>query len=95
MGVAKKRNKRDATSRHAGPRGGERVPGRLIYTASSSEAVRSENELLIELDEMEFSLVGCMARRMGMTIEELARQIIEQSLDRFQGRVLDPAPDRH
>jgi len=47
---------------------------------------RAENadELLIELGEIELALFENLARRHGMTVEGMVRDIIEQSLDRFQ-----------
>jgi hypothetical protein len=47
------------------------------------------DELVITLDADEYEALDGMARQMGMTTEELARHIIEQSLDQYQARVVD------
>ncbi|MEA3278877.1 MAG: hypothetical protein U9Q81_27005 [Pseudomonadota bacterium] len=50
-----------------------------------------DGQIVIALDEIETEQIKAAAASLGMTVEQLARYIIEQSLDRFQEKVV---PDR-
>jgi len=56
---------------------------------------RHANDLVIELDEIEAAQIRNAAKQRGMTVEELARWIIEQSLDRFQEKVVTERTEPH
>ncbi|MEA3413165.1 MAG: hypothetical protein U9R74_16720 [Pseudomonadota bacterium] len=56
---------------------------------------RHASDLVIELDEIEAAQIRNAAKQVGMAVEELARHIIEQSLDRFQEKVVTERTEPH